>query len=280
MSFGFNLFPLIGGIYKSTQAYFSASTTLPDVWAQFQDADFQTNFYTKESRFIKIIGLTKKVHFIAVPNYYDVLAIGANSSKGTALMIFTPNLRKVEPDGTNGLIKRELTYIANNHYVISPSIGAITSFVCALLPISTALGSLGLALAAPWAVENIFGLFCDIRADDTAIANATNEQLLGMRRILQANLNILNASRPKWDFWTKIYVNVESIPTFHQHFNSEALRIRKIEKELAKRECAIDEACEKNKITGIEATMLETLEQLKKADGSEIEAALNGLKTT
>ncbi|MBA2368198.1 MAG: hypothetical protein H0V82_04135 [Candidatus Protochlamydia sp.] len=261
-----NVAPLISCLSNALTVYKGNNFKIPETWQPSVDFKLMERFKNEELNFIHNSGLTKEVYFITCPNNSAMEASGANHSAGSAFIKLTPGLCEVEWMGAKGILKHELTHIINNDPVTLPKIGAVTALACAIIPLTSSLSSLGLALAAPMVAQNIYQMICEVRADTNAIRHSTNEELRGMCRVFKAMLNIENESYASKSVWDRFYSQAWSLTSFCYSCYSLSARIKKLEKELVLREAMIINSQE-------EAIQISIIEECLRANNVQLEEA-------
>ena len=253
-----NIAPLLTCFSKTYTAIIGANLKISSDSLSEEGCKLKTAFFEEESEFLTKFKIKENVYFLISSNNNLLFAQGTNGPKGDALLVISPSMADVEWDGVRGLLKHEFTHIVNNDCVTIPTIGAIAAFTCAFFPVSSTLTSIGLAIGAPLIAENIYQFFCEIRADNNAIAHSTNEELMGMRRILKAQSNIDKEFLALKNVWSRLYTQAFLLTAFCYSLYPLSTRIKKIEKELMSRgHAAINDMEETSQIAKIEVVLRE-----------------------
>lgn len=229
--------------------------------------------------------IRKDLIVIETPNRGICSAKGTNLfRKGDALVMLAPGIHAEDKEACHFIIKHEISHIKNNDLFTIPLTASISSFAAAVFGTCTmprlsaslltaAVGIMALSLFSQWR-EGI--------ADDFAIENSSDDELLGGRRILMAIQQMNLDARET--FWKKIEFSsfgdafnilhpslrsrIKKIDfssygdTFDILHPSLISRIKKIEKVLEKKEIVVDEEEEARKIENLKLFVINKISEL------------------
>jgi len=207
------------------------------------------------------------------PNLGFCSAKGFNNSnnKSSRVILIAPGFYEADKDACTWVAKHEIAHIKNSDLITINLSGGICStaaaiyaaFYMAFIPamiFTNLIGMVGVSL---------YSQRREAAADDFAIANSSNEELLGGRRFLITTQRASLAGRVTfYDKMAKSSSGDNRLDIFHPSLTS---RIQKIEKVLAKRSVSIDSSVENQKIEALESFMkgkiTEIKEMIKQAGG-------------
>ncbi|MFA6118486.1 MAG: hypothetical protein WCT85_01130 [Parachlamydiales bacterium] len=168
-------------------------------------------------------------------------ALGTNFFKGDAAIMVSPGFNNEDKEACHWLLKHIACHIKNNDSFTMPCVPAICSIAAAVF--SSLVMSIFPALLVTFAVgfiaDSLFSQYCEIKADDLAIAEGTDEELMGGRRFLKSSQLVNLEARTT--FWKKIKFSSsgdDRLDFFHPSLSS---RIKKIERVLQKKDVRLSE---------------------------------------
>lgn len=177
-------------LQKGTPEYNAAVQRLPGQ-AVREDAEVQS--------FLTRMGIRNDLLIIEDKNPSFCRAVGTNyfTRRGGAAVALCPGLYQIDPEACRHILKHEITHIKNNDAFVVP---AFTAFCTALTVIFlntviAPLPLLALTFVISKVARNAMTYFIERRADNTAIAESSNEELLGGRRALSAQLQFERSSK-------------------------------------------------------------------------------------
>ncbi len=227
---------------------------------------FNTQLEKEIKPLLKEKNITCDIAIREVVNPCVCAAFGTNmSEKNPALILIPPEFHKTDEKACQFLTKHEIGHIKNNDCFTIPLVTCICSAAAAIFGAFTLpwVASTFLAGVVSAVALTLFTLWREGKADDFAIENSTNEELLGGRRMFiaskQANLS------ERTTFWKKIAFTSDGEDRFdimHPSLNS---RVKKIEKELAKRRFSIDQVRETERIDILKQFMIDFIKKVSQS---------------
>lgn len=192
-------------------------------------------------------------------------AAGTNIfSKGDAVVRLAPGFLQTDKDACHFIMKHEISHIKNNDNFTIPLVGSVCSTATAVFATLTMpwLAATQLTTFVGVSAFALFSLRRDGKADDLAIENSSNEELLAGRRFFMSltKINIEN----RRTFWEKIAITPYGNNLFDIEHPSLTNRIEKIEKVLARKGVLINHAQENPKFEKLKVFMIENRNKLKK----------------
>lgn len=184
--------------------------------------------------------------------------------KGDAVVQLAPGFHNKDKEACHWTLKHEISHIKNNDAFTIPLIGCISATAAAVF------GTLTMPWFSATLLTTIVGLtvfsllskWREGKADDFAIENSSDDELLGGRRFLiaiqQMNLH------GRQTFWKKIEVSSYGNNTFDFSHPSLTSRIEKIEKVMEKRGIVVKES-EAKKIENLKLFMIDKKREFEEA---------------
>jgi Peptidase family M48 len=172
--------------------------------------------------FLNRIGIRKDLNLIEKSGKF--FAEGTNFfTRGDSVIWIPPDFHDVDQDACHWAIKHEVSHIKNNDCFTIPLVPAICSMATASFStfVMPVLPALLLTSAVGAATRMLFARYCEEKADDFAIAESSEEELKGGRRML-----------------ISLQQSVSSLDPFHPSLES---RLKKIERALEQRNAFIKE---------------------------------------
>ncbi len=209
--------------------------------------------------------IRKDLIVVETPNDGICAALGTNLfKKGDAVVMLAPGLNDKDQEACHWIMKHEIGHIKNNDPFTIPLIGSLSSTAAAVfgtltMPwLSATLLTAGVGLTA----SSLFSQWREGKADDFAIENSSDVELLGGRRFLMA-LQQMNLNE-RQTFWKKIEVSSYGNNTFDILHPSLTSRIEKIEKLLEKKGIVINKEVEARKIENLKVFMIDKKSEIEK----------------
>ncbi len=191
--------------------------------------------------FLDQAGIRKDLIFFEDPNEGLASALGTNMFKnGNAVVRVAPGFYENDKDACSWIIKHEISHIKHNdnftmHFV--PFVCQLAASIFGMYSLSF-FPALGLAFAVGIASFVLFSRWREAKADDFAIENSSDEELLGGRRTFMILQEMNIAARNT--FWQRIAISASGENRMDILHPSLASRIQKIERTLRTRNTAID----------------------------------------
>lgn len=203
---------------------------------------------------------------VETPNLGICTAQGTNLfRKGDAVVSLAPGLHDKDKEACHWVMKHEISHIKNNDTFTMPLIGSISSTATAVFGTLTMpwFSATALTISVGLTAFSLFSQWREGEADNFAIENSSNEELLGGRRILMAfqQMNLDECQT----FWKKIAVSSYGNNTLDISHPSLTSRIEKIEKVLEKKGIVVDKEGEARKIENLKLFMIDKKSEIEKA---------------
>lgn len=144
----------------------------------------------------KVKDLSTSIFVRLDPAIQTALSLGTNF--GPAVLFANPELNTIDSDAVRGILKHEIGHIKNNDPFVAVTLGCVVAaistlvipFFIALLPTFLAPAAYLIPILAAGNVHNGITAFHELRADSFAFEHATDSELLGMQRLLEAELEV------------------------------------------------------------------------------------------
>lgn len=169
--------------------------------------------------------------------------------KGDAAIFVSPGFENEDRGACHFLVKHEVAHIYNNDLFTIPLVHSICATAAAIfvtcygLPLIT---SILITIAVGLVAHSLFSIYREGKADDFAIENSSNEELLGGRRLLLAVKEIFIQRRISC--LMKLLISAEGENRADILHPSLSRRIKKIENVLASRGVTINDDAENRKL--------------------------------
>jgi hypothetical protein len=203
---------------------------------------------------------------VETPNLGICAAQGTNLfRKGDAIVMLAPGLHDKDKEACHWVMKHEIGHIKNNDLFTMPLIGSISSTVAAVFGTLTMPWLSATLLTATVGITafSLFSKWREGKADDFAIENSSDDELLGGRRFLMS-LQQMNLHE-RQTFWKKIEVSPYGNNTFDILHPSLTSRIEKIEKVLEKKGIVVEKEREAREIESLKLFMIDKKSEIEKA---------------
>ena len=187
--------------------------------------------------------------------------------KGDAVVMLAPGFHAKDKEACHWVMKHEIGHIKNNDPFTIPLTGSISSFAAAVFGTCTMpwLSATLLTVAVGITALSLFAQWREGKADDFAIENSSDDELLSGRRFLMA-WQQMNLDK-RQTFWKKIEVSSYGNNTFDLLHPSLTSRIKKIEKVLEKKGIVVDKEGEARKIENLKLFMINKESEIEQAGG-------------
>jgi hypothetical protein len=210
--------------------------------------------------------IRKDLIVVETPNLGICAAEGTNLfKKGDAVVMLAPGFHNKDKEACHWVIKHEISHIKNNDPFTIPLIGAISSMAAAVFGTLTMsrLSATLLTAAVGLTAFSLFSQWREGKADDFAIKNSSDDELLGGRRFFMA-FKEMNLHERK-TFWKKIEITSYGNNTFDVLHPSLTSRIEKIEKLLEKKGIVINKEVEAREIENLKLFIIDKKSEIEKA---------------
>jgi hypothetical protein len=206
----------------------------------------------------------------------ETVNIGVCSAKGTnmfrkgdAALLLAPGLHAKDKEACHWIMKHEINHIKKNDLFIAFLVGSVCSTAAAVFGTVTMpwLSTILLTGSVGMTAFSLFSQWRESKADDFAIENSSDQELLGGRRILMASQQ-MNLSK-RQTFWGKIRVSSYGNDRFDIIHPSLTSRLEKIEKILGERKIPINEKEEHQKIENLKLFIIKKTAEIKRKVANE-----------
>lgn len=210
-------------VYKSDPGYNLALKDLPGYHIKEEIQPFLDRAKIRED-LIVVERLTREICAAEGTNIF---------SKSDAAVYLAPGFYDADKEACHWVMKHEISHIKNNDTFIVPLVASICSTAAAVFGVRNMhwLSATLLTISVGITTHSLFSIWREGKADDFAIENSSNEELLGGRRFLIATESLQN-----WKY---------KLDYLHPSIIS---RLQKVEKILGKKGILIDDAQENQKI--------------------------------
>jgi hypothetical protein len=201
--------------------------------------------------FLDKLGLRKDLVFVETPTLGFCRAVGTNRFRqGDAAVLVAPGFYEVDKDACSWAMKHEISHIKHNDDFTKHCVPCICQLAASIFGMCflSFLPALGLAFTVGFVSGISFSQWREAKADDFAIANSSDEELKGGRRLLMA----LQKARieQRTTFWKQAIISAKGDMRSNLLHPSITSRIHKIEKALHARNVEIDREAERQNLEG------------------------------
>jgi len=249
LSTAISLFPFALPLDQGVKAYkvsrFSASLVVRDEVIPKTSPLYKTvektlpgyHYKEKHKAFLRRENIRDDLLVVEQKNDQFCAAFGTNYfTQGDAAIVMYPKFSEVDEEASGFTFKHEACHIKHNDQFKLPAITAVFSFAAAFFCLSTKQSgktSLMITLSVQSLVYVLGSQYCERRADNFAIANASDQELRGGKRHFLSGQEANKEMRTST--WKKLIFSPAGefrLDINHPSFQS---RIKKIEKELSRR---------------------------------------------
>jgi len=235
-------------VYQNNPDYQSALKKLPG-----------HNIKSEIQPFLEKAGVRKDLIIFEGSNLMLFSCAGTNMfTKGDAAILVPPKFHATDKEGFYWSMKHEISHIKHNDCFTIPLISAICGTAAAVFGVScmSTLPATFLTVSTGIVVQTLFTRWRESKADDFAIANSSDEELKGGRRVLIAFQKVNLEDRKT--FWGKIQHSAHGNTRYDIMHPSFTSRIQKIEAALQTRNISIDLIEENPTIEQTQELLLDT----------------------
>ena len=191
---------------------------------------------------LKKAGIKRRVYFAPLPFGKGFHAFGTPIFNSSDLAIlYSKKIHDIDPEASQWAIKHEIGHIKSSDVLTLPIIGAISSLAAAILFMNSNasfMRKMVFTALAGSITSTLFTRWRENAADNFAIENSTDEELLEGRRVLMAFQQTFLSQRVNW--WTNLLISSNGDCRIDLWHPLRSQRITNIEVELARREVAFD----------------------------------------